>query len=414
MGFGHIHVHTEYSLLDGAGRIKEVLERAKELGQSFIAITDHGSMSGLYLAQKIGKEIGIKVLMGCEFYYQRENDGENGHLIVIAKSQKGLENMLKMMEFAYVDNFYKKPRITWDILQKYSSDLIVTSACLASTINQHIMKGEIHEAKEWARKFKSVFGNDFYLEIQPNSIPEQLIANQTIVRIAKEVDCKIIAANDIHYVLKSDAFAHEVLLALQINKKMSDEKRWRFDTQDFWLKSYEEMCSTFTGVSPEDVRVACENTQEIADKCNAEFIKGHYLPSFYDVPEGESERSLLVKHTIEGARREGISKDKEFMHEVQNEIDVIDRNGYSGYFLIVGDYVNTARRNGVIVGDGRGSGAGSKVAWLTEITKIPPHHYDLLFERFLADGRQPDSIESSVIEICHVKFGERLVSGVHL
>jgi DNA polymerase-3 subunit alpha len=387
--FGHIHVHSEYSTLDGMGKLRELISTAKQLGQSFIAITDHGSMSGLWEAQKLGIELGVKVLMGEEFYYERENDHDNGHLVVIAKSDKGLENMMKLQEYAFVHNFYKKPRITWETLKEHSEGLIVTSACMGSTFAQYIINGNILEAKEWARKFKGLFGDDFYIEIQPNQIPAQLIVNQTALRIAKQLDIKVIATNDVHYVLENDAFPHEVLLALQVNKKMSDEKRWRFETNDFWLKSEDEMIETFHGISDESIIDAMNNTSKIADKCNAGFHKGNYLPKYYDVPEGQTERSILVKNTIEGLKSKNMY-DKGFIKDVQDEIDCIDRNGYSGYFLIVADYVTSARKNGVIVGDGRGSGAGSKTAWLTGITMIEPHKYDLLFERFLADGREPD------------------------
>ncbi len=415
--FVHLHVHSEFSTLDGMGKIDELFRTASEYGQHALAITDHGSMSGLYDAQKAGEKYGIKPILGCEFYYERENDGENGHLIVLAKSDKGLENMMKLTEIANVNNFYKKPRINWQYLQQYSKDLVVTSACLGSTLDQFVIKGQITFAKEWIRKFQAIFKEDFYLEIQPNSISEQLIVNKTLIRLADELNCKFIATNDAHYVQKNDAFAHEVLLALQFNRKMADEKRWKFDTQDFWLKSTEEMLETFIGIDPSDAKQALQNTIEVADKCNASFKKGNYLPSFYSTPEEVTERELLVEQTMTGARREGLIRDSKFMAEVQNEINVIDRNGYSGYFLVVADYVNTARNNGIIIGDGRGSGAGSKVAWLTGITKIPPHKYDLLFERFLADGREPDfdvdfsDIDAVFLDLQH-KYGPENVARI--
>ncbi len=391
--FGHLHVHTHYSILDGMCKMEELLTTAKSLGQEFIAITDHGSTSGLWEAQQLGKKIGIKVIFGTEFYYQRENDGENGHLIVLAKNDKGIENIFKLQEYAYVHNFYYKPRIKWEMLKQHSEGLIVSSACIGSTFAQHIIKGNIMEAIEWARKFKDVFGEDFYIEIQPNEIPEQLTVNQHSIRIAKQLGIKTIATNDVHYVLENDTFAHEVLLALQVNKKMSDEKRWKFSTNDFWLKSEEEMIATFHGISESDVKIALNNTSEVADKCNGYLKRGKYLPKFYNIPENQTERKLLVKEVIDGARRKGFIKNKEYMESVQNEIDIIDRNGYSGYFLIVQDYVRSARQRGIIVGDGRGSGAGSKVAYLTDITRVEPSRYNLLFERFMADGRSPDFLE---------------------
>ena len=220
------------------------------------------------------------------------------------------------------------------------------------------------------------------------------MCNTTGIRIAEELGIELVATNDVHYTYETDCFPHEVLLALQLNKKMSDEKRFKFSTNDFWLKSEEEMYETFDGLDKEHVRRAIQNTKAIADKCNARIEKGHYLPEFYNIPEGKTERNLLVEKVKEGAKKRGLSKDREFMQGVQHEIDVIDRNGYSGYFLIVQDYVTTAKERGIIVGDGRGSGAGSKVAYVTEITEIPPHEFDLLFERFMADGREPKRLGS--------------------
>lgn len=407
--FGHLHTHSEYSTLDGMGKIKELLDTAKELGQTFISITDHGSTSGLWEAQKYGDEIGIKVIPGIEFYYQRENDNKNGHLLVLAKNNKGLENIFKMQEIASVHNFYRKPRINWDILKAHHEGLIVTSACLGSTFNQYLMSGNVVEAKAWARKFQEVFGEDFYIELQPNSIPEQHICNLGSIRIAKQLGIKLVATNDVHYTFETDCFPHEVLLALQLNNKMSDEKRFKFSTNDFWLKSEEEMYETFDGLDAEIVQEAINTTREIADKCSARIEKGKFLPRFYDT-QGKSERELLVEWTMEGAKARGLSRDKNFMKDVQNEIDVIDRNGYSGYFLVVSDFVKSAKDRGDIVGDGRGSGAGSKVAYLTRITEIPPHEFDLLFERFMADGRSPDfdvdfSDQDAVFEDLQRKYG---------
>ena len=415
--FGHLHTHSEYSTLDGMGKIRELIETAKSLGQDFIAISDHGTTSGLWEAQKIGDELGVKVIHGCEFYYERENDGKNGHLLVLAKNNTGLRNIFKMQEYAWVHNFYKKPRINFDILKQFHEGLIVTSACLGSPFNQYIMKGDMVNAKLWAKKFQNLFGDDFYIEIQPNQIPEQHTVNLGAIRIAKQLGIKLVATNDVHYTFETDCFPHEVLLALQLNNKMSDEKRFRFSTNDFWLKSEEEMYETFNGLPHDVVKEAMENTVEIANKCNARIEKGKYLPKYYNVPEGKTERELLVELVMEGARKKGLSTNREFMQEVQNEIDVIDRNGYSGYFLIVQDYVNTARKNNVIVGDGRGSGAGSKVAYLTNITQIPPHEFDLLFERFMADGRSPDfdvdfSDQDAVFHDLQRKYGMENVARI--
>ena len=410
MAFVHCHVHSTYSLLDGMAQIKELFAAAKEMGQPAIAITDHGSTSGLYEAWKIGNELGVKPLLGTEFYYDRENDDGIGHIIAIAKNNKGLENLFKLQEYAYVYGFHRKPCIKWEILKEHHEGIIVSSACLASTFAQLILQGNIQSAKEWAGKFQKVFGEDFYLEIQPNSLPEQLAVNQATIHIAKQLGIEYIATNDVHYTYENDSFPHEILLALQTNKKMSDEKRWRFTTNDFWLKSESEMRNTFTGISQSDIDKSILSTLTLSQKPDVCFRRGTYHPKYYRVPEGISERQILVEQVKEGIIRENIQNDKQFLRDVQHEIDVIDRNGYSGYFLIVSDYVNTARRNGIIVGDGRGSGAGSKVAWLIGITKIVPQKYDLLFERFMADGRQPDfdvdfSDQDAIFEDLQKKYG---------
>jgi len=390
MAFSHLHVHTMYSVLDGMADLEELLNRVKELGQDSIAITDHGSTSGLWYAQELGKKIGIKVIHGTEFYYQRENDGGNGHLVVLAKNDEGLRNIFKLQEYGYVENFYRKPRITFEKLVEYKEGLIVLSACLASTFSQYLMADDEKSAMEWAYKFKHEFGDDFYLEIQPNQIPEQWEVNKKTIAIAKKLNIKFVSTNDVHYILESDSFPHEVLLAMQTNKKMSDENRFKFTTNDFWLRSEEEMINAYVGISENDILQSFEVTQEIVQKCDASIKPGRFLPKYYGVQEGMTSRQLLVQKVMEGARIKGKSRDKEYMRDVQKEIDVIDAEGYSDYFLIVADYVNSARQRGDVVGDGRGSASGSKVVYLLDITRIEPQQFNLLFERFLAPGREPD------------------------
>jgi len=411
--FSHLHVHSEYSVLDGACKVEELLLTAKDYGQPAICITDHGSTSSWWQAQQLGEKIGIKTLLGTEFYYERENDGKNGHLIAIAKSNKGIENIFKLQEFAYVQNFSYKPRINFDALSKHSEGLIVTSACIASTFSQYLLSDCFLDALEWARKFKHLFSDDFYLEVQANTLQEQLEVNKLTMKIAHQLGVKVIASNDVHYIHQQDSFAHEVLLAMQTNKKLNDEKRFSFSTQDFWLKTKDEMFSSLPGLTSDEKIDAINNTMEIVNKCDASLKRDKYLPKYYNIPHDKTERNLLAEKIMEGAKLKGFSTNNDYMLDVQHELDVIDRNGYSGYFLIVQDYVTTARNNGIVVGDGRGSGAGSKVAYLTDITRIEPSQYDLLFERFMADGREPDSLESSDMETYHVKSCERLVSGVH-
>lgn len=414
--FGHLHVHTEYSTLDGMIKVEELIQTVKSYGQTFVAITDHGNTSALWEAQKYGDEHGVKVIFGCEFYMQLD-DNSNGHQLVLAKNNRGLENLFKLQRLAQ-DNFYKKPRITWDDLHAHKDGLIITTTCLASPFNQYILANENEKAYLWARRAQYVFGDDFYIEIQPNQIMEQRLCNKESIAISDKLRVKLVATNDVHYALESDCFPHEVLLALQTNKKMSDEKRFKFSTTDFWLKTEAEMLSSFydVGINVFDATEAMENTRKIADKCDARIDKGNFLPKYYDV-EYKTERQTLVENTMKGAKQYALQKDKDFMDAVQNEIDVIDRNGYSGYFAIVSDYVNASRKSGIIVGDGRGSGAGSKVAYLTGITKIPPHNFDLLFERFMADGRQPDfdvdfSDQDSVFSYLQSKYGYESVGRI--
>ena len=411
--FAHLHVHSEYSPLDGLSKIEELIQTAVSHGQKHMAVSDHGTMSGLWQAQKLGDKYGIHIVHACEFYYERENDGENGHLLVLAKNNKGLDK-------AYTENFYRKPRINWEILKEHSEGLIVTSSCLASTYSQLIMQGDVAGAKDWARKFKGQFGEDFYLEVQPNQIPEQWEVNKVSARLSKELGIELLSSNDVHYTYQDDCFPHEVMLAMQVKKKMSDEKRFKFTTDDFWFKSNEEMFETLmsTGsLSEEDVIASMENTVKVAEKCIARIEPGRYLPHYYNIPHGMTEGELLAEEAFEGTERRKLNKDKEYVDGIKYELDVIERNGYSGYFLIVQDMVQSAKRRGDLVGDGRGSGAGSKVAYSTGITEIPPHEFDLLFERFMADSREPDfdvdySDQDAVFDDLVEKYGQENVARI--
>ena len=397
-GFGHLHVHTEYSTLDGMAKIKELVKRAKELGQEFIAITDHGTCGGHYEFEKVCNDEGIKPILGTEFYMSRSNQAskeDSGyHLIVFAKDQTGLENLYELQARAFKENFYRKPHINFDMLSELREGLIVTSACIGGIIGQLTLDKPL-EARAEARKYKSVFGDDFYLEIQPNDIPDQQVMNKEVIKISKELDIKLIATNDIHYVLKSDAKIHEVLLALQVGQKMNSEKRFKFPTNDYWCKSIEEMIETFDGYDVNEkvsIMEALMNTSEVANKCNAKCIKGNFLPH-YPKLNGMSEDDYLAEKTWEGFEKK-YPKDypnrAQIRKDIINELDVISKTGYSGYFINVADYIVNARENGVLVGDGRGSGAGSKVVYCMDITNVDPVPYNLLFERFLAIGRVPD------------------------
>ena len=396
-GFNHLHVHTEFSTLDGMAKIEELVLRAKELGQQAIAITDHGTMSGHYDFEVICNKHGIKPVLGCEFYMSegiacKEDSGY--HIIAFAKDEIGLKNMHKLQARAYKENYYRKPHINFEMLSDLKEGLVVTSACIGGIIGQYAISNP-STAKLEALKYRTVFGEDFYLEIQPNDIPDQWVMNKEIIKIAKALNIKLIATNDVHYVLKEDSDIHEVLLALQVGKKMNDEKRFKFPTKDYWLKSYNEMVETFVGYNQEEMSAimeALENTSEVVNKCNAKVIKGHFLPS-YPYLNGMSEDDYLAEKTWEGFEKK-YPKDYpnrgQIRKDIINELQVISDEGYSGYFINVADYIVDARKNGVLVGDGRGSGAGSKVVYCMDITNVDPVPHNLLFERFMAHGRTPD------------------------
>ena len=384
--FVHLHLHTEYSPLDGLSKIVEIVQRVKELGMTSVAITDHGSMSGLFEAQKIGEKYGVKIIQGCEFYHMFED--KNAHIIVLAKNDIGLKNLNLLHESSYIDGFYKKPNITIEKLIEHKEGLIVSTACLGSQLNKLILGGRNNEVKQYILMMKKHFGEDFYLEIQANQIAEQSYVNSEIIKLSKLYDVEVILTNDVHYTFKEDWYSHEVLLGLQFNKKFSDEKRYKFTTQDFWLKSSKEMLETTNGISEEDILNAMANTVKVADKCNSSYKKGKYLPEYKD--KSDTPRKLLSSIINDGAKVKGKASDKNYMKAVQHELNIIDEEGYCGYYLIVQDYASHARNNGIIVGEGRGSGAGSKCAYLSDITRIEPEQYGLLFERFMAHGRTPD------------------------
>ena len=397
-GFGHLHVHTKFSLLDGMCNIEELILRAKELGQEFMAITDHGSMAGHFEFEETCLKHGIKPILGCEFYMSKNkaaNKEDSGyHLIVLAKNQEGLQNMYRLQAKAYKDNFYRKPNINFDMLVEHKEGLIVTSACIGGIIGQLTLSNPL-EAKIEAQRYKNEFGNDFYLEIQPNDLVDQWKMNKEILKIANQLDIKVIATNDIHYVLQEDYDVHEVLLAMQVKKKWSDEKRFKFPTNDYWCKSIEEMIETFQGYTNKEIQeimLALSNTSEIANKCNASVIKGHFLPT-YPKLNGMTEDDFLAEKTWEGFEKK-YPKDypnrASIRIDILKELQIISEEEYSGYFINVADYIVDARENGVLVGDGRGSGCGSKVVYCMDITNVDPVPHNLLFERFMAHGRTPD------------------------
>lgn len=390
--FVHLHVHTEYSLLDGSARIKNLVKRAKELNMDSLAITDHGSMYGVIDFYKACKEEGIKPIIGCEIYiaprslYKKESnyDSENYHLVLLAKNNDGYKNLMKIDSKAFIDGFYYKPRADYELLKQYSSGIIALSACLGGEVQSLLLNGDYNGAKEKALLYDSIFGRgNFYLELQDHGIEEQKKVDMDLIRMSKETGIPLVATNDVHYIKREDAPAHEILLCIQTGKTIDDENRMSFKTDEFYLKSQEEMCSLF-----EFEPSAIENTGKIADMCSVEFeFHKTKLPKF-ETPKGIDSKDYLRKLCMEGLyKRYGENPRKEVLDRLNYELSVIQSMGYVDYFLIVWDFIRFAREKGIMTGPGRGSGAGSIVAYTLGITKIDPLKYNLIFERFLNPER---------------------------
>ena len=424
--FVHLHVHTEFSLLDGANKIKELPKRAKELGMDSLAITDHGVMFGVIDFYKECKKVGIKPIIGCEVYvaprtrFDKEANIDNHyyHLILLAKNEVGYKNLSYLVSMGFTEGFYYKPRIDYEILEKYHEGLICLSACLAGNVNREILKNNINKAEEVALWHKNLFGEDYYLEIQPNGLPEQVLVNQKLIEISKKLNIPLVATNDAHYLKKEDAYNHEVLLCIQTGKKMTDEDRMSMGTDEFYLKSPEEMIEYFKNV-PE----AIENTVKIAEKCNVDFEFGNTKLPNYEVPEEFATHTDYFKKLARDGlkRRYGENSSNEIQDRFDYELSVIEKMGYVDYFLIVWDFINYAKTNGISVGPGRGSGAGSIVAYALGITDIDPIKYNLLFERFLNPERisMPDfdidfdyERRQEVIDYVGRKYGRDHVSQI--
>ena len=407
--FVHLHVHSEYSLLDGANRIKDLPVRAKELGMNAIALTDHGVMYGVVDFYKECKKNDVKPIIGCEVYvaprsrFNKEPgiDNHYAHLILLAKDKTGYQNLIKLVSLGFIDGFYYKPRIDEEILEQYSEGLICLSACLAGAVNQQILKGDMEEAKKVALWYKKVFKDDYYLEIQNNGLREQVMVNQKLIGLSKELDIPLVATNDAHYLKREDAYNHEVLLCIQTGKRMTDEDRMKFETDELYIKSPEEMINYFQNI-PE----AIENTVKIAEKCNVDFEFGVTKLPNYDVPpEYATHAEYFRKLCYDGIKkRYGENPSQEIMERLEYEVGVIERMGYVDYYLIVWDFINYAKSQGISVGPGRGSGAGSIAAYAIEITDIDPIKYNLLFERFLNPERI--SMPDFDIDFCYERRQE--------
>ena len=424
--FTHLHVHTEYSLLDGFSRVKTLVKRAKEKGMTAVAITDHGCMFGAIDFYKAAKAEGIKPIIGCEVYTAPRKltdkdpnyDKHQGHLVLLAKDMTGYKNLIKIVSKSYVDGFYYKPRTDMDELKKHSQGLIALSACLAGDVPRAIMNGNYDKARKLAMEYREIFGNgNYYLEIQDHGLPEQKQVNTEVVRLSRELNIPLVATNDVHYVDKDDAKIQDILMCLQMQKTIDDENRMKFPSDEFYLKSREEMEQLFP-----ELEEALDNTNEIAERCNVEFEFHKYHLPRYDVPDGYTTngyfRELCQKGLVE---RYGEDCPEEYKERLEYELNTIENMGYVEYFLIVWDFINFAKQNNIMVGPGRGSAAGSIVAYTLKITDIDPMKYSLLFERFLNPERvsMPDididfcyERREEVIDYVKRKYGEDHVAQI--
>lgn len=389
--FVHLHVHSEYSLLDGSCRIKDLIAKTKELNMKAIAITDHGVMYGVIDFYKEAVAQGIKPIIGCEIYVAPRSmqdreygiDNENYHLVLLAKDMTGYKNLMKIVTVASIEGFYYKPRVDREFLKEHSEGLIALSACLAGEVPSYILRGEYEKAKEAALFYDSIFGRgNFYLELQDHGILEQQKVNKELIRLSKETGIPLVATNDVHYLEKKDAKAHEVLLCIQTGKTIDDEDRMSFPTDEFYLKSPEEMENLFSCC-----KEAIENTEKIADMCNVEFEFNKTKLPKYDLPEGVDSYEYLRNLCYEGLYKRYKNPSKEVIERLDYELSVIKQMGYVDYFLIVWDFIKFAKDNRIMTGPGRGSAAGSLVAYTLGITNIDPIKYNLLFERFLNPER---------------------------
>ena len=405
--FVHLHNHTEYSLLDGSCRIKDMVKTAKEYGMEAVAITDHGVMYGVIDFYDKAKKEGIKPIIGLETYvapkslYEKESKAKvkSYHLTLLAKDEVGYKNLLKLSSVAQIDGFYYKPRIDKDLLSKHHEGLVILSGCLKGEIPQLILNGEIEKAYDVARWYKELVGEDFYLEIQDHGLPEQKKINPTLLKIGKDLDIKVVATNDVHYLKEEDHIAHDILLCIQTATNLDDPKRMRFSSDQFYFKSTEEMMEVFG-----DIPEVLTNTKEIAEKCNLEFEFGKFHFPHFEVPEGYTVNTYFKKLAEDGLKKRYKDITPDIRKRFEYELDIISKMGYEAYFLIVQDFINYAKNKGIPVGPGRGSAAGSLVSYCLGITDIDPLKYNLLFERFLNPERV--SMPDIDVDICFERRGE--------
>ena len=393
MSFAHLHVHTEFSLLDGSNKIKECVSRVKELGMNSVAITDHGVMFGVIDFYRAAKAAGIKPILGCEVYvapgsrFDKEAVGNNDdryyHLVLLAENETGYYNLMKIVSRGFTEGYYYKPRVDMELLEQYHEGIIALSACLAGEVQKNILRGMYGEAKAAACRYKDIFGEgNFFLELQDHGMEEQKLVNQSLLRMSQETGIELVATNDIHYTYADDVKPHDILLCIQTGKKLADEDRMRYEGGQYYIKSEEEMRKLFPYAQE-----AIDNTQKIADRCNVEIVFGEKKLPKYDVPDGFTSWEYLNKLCYEGLERRYPGDDPKIRERLEYELSVIKRMGYVDYFLIVWDFIKYARDHGISVGPGRGSAAGSIVSYCLGITSIDPLRYQLLFERFLNPER---------------------------
>ena len=400
MAFVHLHTHTEYSLLDGSNKIKNYVNRVKELGMNAAAITDHGVMYGVVDFYKAAKDAGINPIIGCEIYvapnsrFDREishGDDKYYHLVLLAENNKGYENLMKIVSIGFTDGYYYRPRVDFETLEKYHEGLIALSACLAGEIPRYLVRGFYEEAKKTALKYRDCFGpENFFLELQDHGIADQKRVNNDLLRMSQETGIELVCTNDIHYTYEEDVESHDVLLCIQTGKRVTDEDRMRYDGGQYYVKSEQDMMCLFPYALE-----AVYNTQKIADRCHVELEFGNYKIPKYEVPEGFTSAKEFLVHICEEGFQEKYVNNTEYNDEdrvqihrdMEYELGIIEKMGFVEYILIVWDYINWCRNHDCWVGPGRGSAAGSRVCYCTGITNVDPVKYNLLFERFLNPER---------------------------
>ncbi len=422
--FTHLHVHTEYSLLDGSAKIKELIERAKQLDMKALAITDHGVMYGVIDFYKAAKQAGIKPIIGCEVYLAHRSridkepiDLRSNHLVLLAENNEGYQNLIKLVSIGFTEGYYRKPRIDYELLEKYHEGLIALGACLAGPVSRVLLEDDYEKGKQVALRLNNIFGDDhFYLELQDHGMQQQKHLNQLTMRLSKETGIPMVATNDVHYIREEDAKPHEILLCIQTGKTMQDTDRMIYEGGQYFLKSENQMEELFPYA-----KEALINTSKIADRCEVEFVFNELkLPSF-DVPEGQSSTEYLKQICYDGLKKRYNPVTEELIERLEYELNIIIQMGFVDYFLIVGDFIRYAKEQGIPVGPGRGSAAGSIVAYVLEITNIDPIKYNLIFERFLNPERisMPDididfcfERRQEVIDYVIEKYGENRVAQI--